>query len=261
MQNRFCVWIACLYLCFFAPLVCAADLAAVPELTSLLVDQAGALNENARETVLLRLKEIQGSGQAQVAILISGGIHSESLAEYSLRVADSWKLGRAGHDDGLLILVIPSINAARIEVGYGLEGEIPDARASQWLDDLLPAIKNRELGDGLLHLLDQIEGVLPKTGADIKRDDNLLDRHPEWKLPFVLVVFSPFALFPLFMGRWGALISGPALAAFLGGAALMLWHSRTAAYAAGGLAFLLPFLWALNSYVIRDSRRGNATAK
>jgi uncharacterized membrane protein YgcG len=149
----------------------------------------------------------------------------------------------------LLILVVPSSTAARIEVGYGLEGAIPDARASRWLDELLPAMKNKELAKGLERLLDQIDEALPRAAAKSESsDDNFMfPDHPEWRLPFVLVVFSPFALFPLFMGRWGCVVSAPMLAGFYGGAALGLWDSTTAALAIAGAVFPLPFLWALNS--------------
>jgi uncharacterized protein len=235
---------------------CAAAPAPIPEATGLLVDQAGVLSEGEREALAARLRTIQASGRAQVAILVSGGTGGEPLADYALRVAENWQLGRAKRDDGLLVLVVPSADAARIEVGYGLEGAIPDARASQWLDDLLPAVKMKELARGLNHLLDQIESVLPgaaapATTADAGKDNSLFADHPEWTVPFVLVVFSPFALFPLFFGRWGSVASGPLLACFLGGAAWALWGS-TAAYVVAGLALPLPFLWGLNWFEGED---------
>jgi uncharacterized protein len=225
----------------------AADVALqpVPAQTALLVDQAGALDEIDRQALTLRLQEIQGSGRAQVAILIASGTQGEALSDYALRVAESWKLGRAGRDDGLLILVVPSENKARIEVGYGLEGDIPDARASQWLDDFLPAMNDGQLTAALVQLLDKIDVALPAAAAPVTAD-NVLDRHPEWKLPFVLAVFSPFALFPLFFGRWGALASAPLLAAFIGGAAWALWHTQMPALIAADVALMLPPLWSLN---------------
>jgi hypothetical protein len=113
---------------------------------------------------------------------------------------------------------------------------------------LLPAVKNKELAKGLDHLLDQIDGALPRAAAkaDANNDNYMFPDHPEWRLPFVLVVFSPFALFPLFMGRWGCVVSAPMLAGFYGGAAWGLWDSTTAALAIAGAVFPLPLLWALN---------------
>ena len=237
------------YLCFCllaaTALACAAAPAPIPAPTSLLVDQTGALSAEESAALLARLQAIQTSGRAQVAILISSGTQGVPLADYALQVAESWQLGRAGRDDGLLVLVVPSAAAARLEVGYGLEGVIPDARASQWVDDLLPALKNKALAQGLARLLDRIEGVLPEVAA--KPDERyLFPEHPEWRLPFVLAVFSPFALFPLFFARWGSVPSALLLAGCYGGAAWALWSSSTAALVAAGIAFPLPLLWGLN---------------
>jgi uncharacterized protein len=223
----------------------AAAPQAIPEATSLLVDQAHALSDDERAALEQRLKTIQDSGRAQVGMLVSSGTGGEPLSDYSLRVAEKWQLGRAGRDDGLLIVVVPSAGAARIEVGYGLEGSIPDARASRWLDDLLPAVKGNELAKGLNQLLDQIEDALPE-GAKPAERTTLFDDHPEWRVPFVLVIFSAFALFPLFFGRWGCVASGPMLAAMIGAAAWVLWDSQNAGIAAAACALPLPFLWALN---------------
>src|SRR5690348_6785493 len=132
---------------FLALWITAASAAApadVPVATSLLEDQADVLTVEEHAALLSRVLAIQHSGRAQIAVLISSGIGGSTLEEYALRVAETWQIGRKGKDDGLLILIVPSINGARLEVGYGLEGAIPDARASQWLDDLIPAIKNKE---------------------------------------------------------------------------------------------------------------------
>jgi len=237
------------WLCFWViaamASLCAAAPASTPAPTSLIVDQVGVLSDADRAALLARLQTIQDSGRAQIAVLIASGTEGTPLADYALSIAEAWQLGRAGRDDGLLVLVVPSAAAARLEVGYGLEGAIPDARASQWIDDLLPAVKNKEYAQGLEHLLDQIEGVLPQ--AEAKTEERyLFPDHPEWRLPFVLVIFSPFALFPMFLGRWGSVASAFLLAGFFGGAAWGLWNSGSVAYAVAGAALLQPLLWGLN---------------
>ena len=224
----------------------AAEPAGVPAQTSVLTDEAGALTPTEADALLARLRAIQHSGRAQVAILISSGTGSASLADYALRVAESWQLGRAGKDDGLLILVVPSIKGARIEVGYGLEGAIPDARASQWVDELIPAMWNEALAQGLERVLDRIDAALPQAETTAQQDAFIFDAHPEWKAPFVLVVFSLFSVFPLFFGRWGGVPGAFLLAAFMGGAAWTFWGSTTAGAIAAAAAFPLPLLWGLN---------------
>lgn len=222
--------------------------AAIPEPTGLVVDEAKALDEGARTTLQMRLESIQAPGRAQIAVLISRGTNGEPLADYSLRVAEAWQLGRAKRDDGLLILVVPSKNAARIEVGYGLEGDIPDAVASQWVDELIAAMKQKELAQGLDRLIDKIDAKLPQPVAKKSEADTnyLFPDHPEWRLPFVLVVFSLFSVFPLMAGRWGGIPGAFILAAFYGIAAGSLWDSRNAGLIAAGIAFPLPLLWGLN---------------
>lgn len=225
----------------------AADLPPVPEADSLVVDQVGLLSEDERTEIEGRLKTIQDSERAQVALLISPGSEGEALEAYSLRVAESWQLGHAGKDDGLLILLVPSRHSGRIEVGYGLEGAIPDVLASRWLRELLPGLDGPDKAAALDHLFDQIASVLPAEPA--KPDENyLFPDHPEWRLPFVLVVFSPMAIFPMFAGRWGGIASAPLLAAMLGGAAWSLWGWTPLAMAVCGIAFLLPLSWNLNQF-------------
>jgi uncharacterized membrane protein YgcG len=169
----------------------------------------------------------------------------------------------------LLILIVPAKNAARIEVGYGLEGSIPDARASIYVNDFLLSLQASGAAGGLSILLDKIEDALPQ-GDQKPQARNVLDEHPEWKLPFVLVVFSPFAIFPLigaismssfpgmrssaksltlppFAVCCAALVSAALLATMYGFAAWSLWGSNKAGYVAAVLAFALPLLWSLNT--------------
>lgn len=239
---RYVLWL-CLAAAFAAP---CAHAQAIPEQTGLVVDETGTLDEEAQSALLRRLGDIQASGRAQVAILVSGNTQGLALSDYALQVAQHWKLGHAGRDDGVLIVVVPRLAAARIEVGYGLEGAIPDVQAAHWIDEiLLPAMRGQRLADGLQRVLDPLEAALPAAQA-AQGEDHLLDLHPEWKLPFVLAVFSPFALFPMFFGRWGSLASAPLFAVFLGAAAWLLFESQPLAISAGAVAFVLPLLWGLN---------------
>ncbi len=92
-------------LCLFT--LCAAHgenvmaLEPVPEQTSEIVDQTGALRDEDKKSFEARLGAFEKSGRAQIGILISRGIQGESLAPYALRVAENWQLGHRGRDDGL----------------------------------------------------------------------------------------------------------------------------------------------------------------
>lgn len=233
----------------FGLLLSFAASAAVPDPSAPLVDVTQTLDDDARAALIQRLQEIDDSGRAQVAILIVPDTDGEVLSDYSLQVAEAWQLGRAGRDDGLLIVVVPSAHAARIEVGYGLEGDIPDAIASRWVDALLPSLHDGSLAAGLDRLLDAVDATLPAAGtttAPASTTTTLFDGHPEWNLPFVMIVFSPFALFPLFLGRWGAVASAPLFALMIGGAGQFFWGRQDAGIMAAILALPLPVLWSFS---------------
>jgi len=217
----------------------------IPALNAtLLVDQTGTIDDSGAISLHVRLRSFTEEARGQVAILLVPEVRGETLAQYSLRVAEHWRLGRAGHDDGLLILVVPSLPAARIEVGYGLEGAIPDALAARWLDELLLAMREGRTADGLVRVLDRIDAVLP-PGVKKFDVDAAIKAHPEWVLAVVLTALSPFTLFPMFFYRrlgWG--ISGVLIAACLGGASFALWGRHAGVFLAAGL-LPLPYFWRL----------------
>lgn len=223
----------------------------------LLVDQSGMLDNPARESLSRRLTAIQSSGRAQVAIFVASDIGGEPLTAFSLRTAEAWRLGRADRDDGLLILLVPSRNLARIEVGYGLEAVIPDVLASRWLEELLPAIQQPTLAVALEQLLDKVERVLPEAAnaGKVKQLSGveLLEAHPEWVLPFFLLMLSPMTLIPLFVMRRGHLVSGPLLAIVLG---LLAWALKDVVVGVTVAVCTLPFpyFWSLNGLVVLGPR-------
>ncbi len=247
----------------------AASLAAVPRATGLLVDQVKLLSDAERRVIQGRLEEVQASGRAQIGILVSAGTDDESTAAYALRVAEAWKLGGKADDAGLLILIVPSKDTARIEVGYGLEGDLPDARAAIFVREYLQRAKADGAGVALNALLDRIVPVLPTKARVPRALASFIERHVEWKMPIVMLVVSVFTLFPLLVsaafGRVGtisgaraqawpsagtavcALISAGLFALALGFGAKAFWGSSAIGYTASAIAFALPLLWSLNT--------------
>ena len=68
---------------------------------------------------------------SQIAVLIVPSTQPEEIEQYGIRAAEAWKLGRKGVDDGAILIVAKNDRRVRIEVGYGLEGALPDAIASR----------------------------------------------------------------------------------------------------------------------------------
>ncbi len=126
---------------------------AVPPLTGPVVDTAGLLSpgDARRLSELARSARAREDGQGvQLQYLVVPSLEGDPIEDYSIRVAESWKIGTKGKDNGLLVTVAVQDRAWRIEVGGGLEGEIPDALARRIGDQIIvPAFRGGRYADGL----------------------------------------------------------------------------------------------------------------
>ena len=122
----------------------------VPALTGPVIDQTGMLSAGERQQVQQLVETLNASGKVQLAILIASSLQGYEIEPFSIKVVEKWQLGRKGVDDGLLLIVAPSEHRMRFEVGYGLEGEIPDVVAKRILSDqMAPYFRQNRFGDGL----------------------------------------------------------------------------------------------------------------
>ena len=115
-------WLAALLVLFAAA---AFAEVAVPPLKARVTDLAGVLTSAQRTALEERLAAFEAKKGSQIGVLIVPTTQPETIEQYGIRVADQWKLGRKGVDDGALLLVALKDRAVRIEVGYGLEGVLP----------------------------------------------------------------------------------------------------------------------------------------
>ncbi len=89
-------------------------------------DLAGVLSETQKQTLTQRLADFEKTTSNQVALLIIPTLEGELIENFSLQVAEAWKIGQKGRDNGLLIVIAVKDRKYRFEVGYGLEGALPD---------------------------------------------------------------------------------------------------------------------------------------
>ena len=128
----------------------ADTLVPVPPLQGRVTDLTGTLAPATREALTRQLADLERTKGAQVAVLLVPTVGPESVEQYSLRVVEAWKLGRRGVDDGVLLLVAKNDRQARIEVGYGLEGAIPDAQAKRIIEDrMFPLLRQGNFDAGV----------------------------------------------------------------------------------------------------------------
>lgn len=119
------------------PLTAQAQKADVPYLTGRVVDNAEILKPDTRRRITEQLQAHEHATTNQIAVLTVPTLHGDSVEEYAVRVFEQWKLGQKGRDNGVLVVVVPQDRRMRIEVGYGLEGTLPDAAAGRIIRDVM----------------------------------------------------------------------------------------------------------------------------
>ena len=154
----------------------AAGATAVPYLTGRVVDNAEILKPATRERVAALAKAHEDKTTDQIAVLTVTTLGGESIEEYAGRVFAAWKLGQKGKDNGVLVVVAPQEHKMRIEVGYGLEGTLPDVAASRIIRNVMtPAFRNDNFDDGVAQgveaIVAQLEGQTTGAGTSAQFAD------------------------------------------------------------------------------------------
>lgn len=158
----------------FASLAALAEVA-VPPLDVRVIDLTATLTPDRVAALDDKLAKFERRKGSQIALLLVPTTQLETIEQYSIRVVDQWQLGRAGVDDGVLLLVAKDDRALRIEVGRGLEGALPDATANRIIDEYItPAFKQGDFDSGLNAGVDRIIQVVdgePLPEAEPQNDD------------------------------------------------------------------------------------------
>lgn len=163
---------------------------AVPPLSGRVVDLTGALSAEARQDLDTRLAAIESAKGSQVAILLIPTVQPEDIEAFGIRVADAWKLGRKGVDDGAILIVALQDRRLRIEVGRGLEGAIPDAIAKRIVSDTItPFFKHGDFHGGLAA---GVNALAEKIGAEALPLPKPVAQKDEGGLPLVFLIIAGF---------------------------------------------------------------------
>ncbi len=140
--------------------VAHADVA-VPPLTARITDLTGTLDAAQKQQLETRLAQFEAKKGTQIVVLLIPTTDPETIEQYGIRVAEAWKLGRKGIDDGALLLIAKDDRALRIEVGYGLEGVLPDAVAKRIIaETITPPFKRGDFYGGIAAGIEQMMGVI-----------------------------------------------------------------------------------------------------
>ncbi len=214
---------------------------AVPPLTARVTDLTGTLSGGAVTRIEAKLADLEAKKGSQIAVLIVPTTQPEEIEQFGIRVEDTWKLGRKGVDDGVILIVAKNDRRVRIEVGRGLEGALPDALANRIITETItPHFKLGDYDGGVEAGVDQMISVV--NGEPLPEPDRKWERHSGLGhfLPLLLVVV--FVASGVLRAIFGRLLGSVATGGLTGGIAWLLSHFLPIGVGAGIVAFLFAML-------------------
>lgn len=213
---------------------------AVPPLKARVTDLTATLTAAQQNELEQTLQAFEARKGSQIAVLIVPTTQPEAIEQYGIRVAEAWKLGRKGVDDGALVLVAKDDRALRIEVGYGLEGVIPDAVANRVIDEVMvPYLKQGDFYGGIRAGVDRLIRLIDGEPLPAPQQKDISWAGIQGLLPMAFIaVFVVGGVLRAIFGRF----VGAAIAAGIIGAGLWLMLSSLLLAA---IAAVIAFLFVL----------------
>jgi len=236
----------------------AAGEVAVPPLKARVTDLTGTLSANELRSLEDTLAAFERNKGSQIAVLMLASTLPETIEQYSIRVADAWKIGRAGVGDGVILIIAKNDHRLRIEVGRGLEGAIPDAIASRVIREVIaPHLLNGDFGGGITAGVSALIRLIDGEPLPPTRTPGAQDR-PDYQSIFVMLMVLVFVAGGILRALFGRLFGSSLVGAIAGAAAWLVAGTLIAGIVAAIAAFLftLAFGTSAGRYVSRGGLGG-----
>lgn len=173
----------------------------VPPLTGPVNDYARLFNGSDLRELNNYLYALDQKSDLQIAILTIPSLEDENLEDYSIRVAEQWKIGQKGKDSGVIFVIAAQEHKLRIEVGYGLEGLITDVQSSRIIRSIMiPAFQKGEYGKGTLLGVKNVAGLALQDESLISQEVKNADDDDDFlSIPLVIILIVVFLFGARFM--------------------------------------------------------------
>jgi uncharacterized protein len=175
----------------------------VPPLRGRVNDYAGVMSQDQVRTLESQLAQFEQETGHQIAVLTIPTLDGEDIEGFSIRVAENWKIGKKGFDNGVILLVAVKDRKLRLEVGYGLEGVLPDAIADRIIRDyIVPRFRAQDYAGGVIAGIDAVQKVIKQEPLpESARKPNQAPRSGFNSLAMFAIAFVIFALMAFSSGR------------------------------------------------------------
>ena len=195
-------------LCFIAGLVFAAGLFGleVPEFKGRVNDYAKIINKETTAELESYLEALDNQTGVQMVVLTIPSLDGDDLASFAIRTAEKWQIGHAGKDNGALLLVALAEHSVRIEVGYGLEGELTDAKCGLIIRNvIIPEFKNDNYSAGILKGIKNMGGIASGDASLVDEDVQNDTEDDDTDIGAVVMAIWLIFIFTLISGKQGLL--------------------------------------------------------
>lgn len=220
-----------------------AAIVAVPPLSGRIIDQTNTLDATQQQAIEAQLAALEQRKGSQLAVLIVPSTGDEAIEQYSLRVAEAWKLGRKGIDDGALLLVVMDKHRIRIEAGKGLEGVIPDAIANRIIDeDITPKFRADDFAGGLQAGVGRMIKLIDGEPLPPPKPERSFEKTNKFNPAVLFVVFIVASVSRGLFGRVAPLGRASLTGAVVTGAGLLLSSLWPLAIGLGVMGFFFGLL-------------------
>ena len=165
----------------------------IPALTGRVVDQASILSQQQERDLTGKLAALERKTGDQLVVVTLKSLQGRPIEDWGLALGRGWGIGQKGRDNGVLLIVAPGDRELRIEVGYGLEGTLPDATANAIIRNVIvPRFKAGNMYGGINDGVDAIGRALAGEAVDLPRSESLL-------APSLDIDWIPLAFFAGFL--------------------------------------------------------------
>lgn len=195
----------------------------VPQMNGAVNDLAGILSSSEKDELSNYLNAVNDQTGVQVAVLTIASLEGESIEDFSMKVADSWKLGDKEKDNGALLVVSLSERSLRIEVGYGLEGELTDMKSGLIIRNVIvPQFKSGNYGAGIIAGAKNIVGIATGNASIVAQEVQNQTEESDSGSGFAGLIFIVFFIMIMMggLGRrrgMGGIVTGILLGSLLQG--------------------------------------------
>lgn len=201
----------------------------IPKYDKRIIDLTATLSVADEARIGARLKEFEANKGAQIAVLIVGTTQPEAIFDYALRVAENWKIGRKGVDDGVLFLIAKNDRKMQILTGPGVQGTLTDAMSKRIIAEIVgPKFREGEFAAGIDAGVEKMIGVMQGEALPPPQKKRVASKNVSYENFLMLGILAAVVVGPLLRTMLGRFLGAGATGAATGAAA---W------WIAGGLAF------------------------